>query len=308
LQLKVDTVNPTSRFTSPINDSTNTLVRGNYSLSGSSADATSGVAASEISLDGKIWLPLAISSGDTWTYNWDTLSWGDGVYPIVVRATDVAGNTELIESGAYVSLLVNNAPPHIKLTPEWFIWQSGSLVIKTEYFPIRAGTIVIADTQGRWPSVKIPFGKKYPAEIKWDRRFANGVLAPSGDYRVTVSACNIYDLCSEKKATIKIPWIAVVLPTEPVPTKMVEIEQESRPQIEEPTTITMPPTIEDSVAGPEIEAESITRARPAPHFLSSIVFIALMWAISSAALTDKRPVAIRAIAKTITLQKYKGES
>jgi hypothetical protein len=307
LQLKVDTVNPTSQFTSPINDSTNTLVRGDYSLSGTSADTTSGVGLSEISLDGKIWLPLAISSGDKWTYDWDTLSWGDGVYHVVVRTTDVAGNTESIESGAHVTLVVNNAPPHIKLTPEWFVWQSGTLLIKTEYFPIRNGSIVIADAQGRWPSVKIPFGEKYPAEIKWDRRFANGVLAPSGDYRVTVSACNIYNLCSEKKATVKIPWIAVVLPTEPVPTKMVEIEQESRAQIEEPTATTVPPTVGVSVAGAEIEAASITGARRAPHFLSFIVFIALMWAISSAALTDKRPVAIRAITKTIALKKYKGE-
>jgi hypothetical protein len=124
---------------------------------------------------------------------------------------------------------------------------------------------------------------------------------------VTVSACNIYNLCSEKKATVKIPWFAVLLPTEPVPTKMVEIEQESRAQIEEPTATTVPPTVEVSVAGPEIEAESSTGARSAPHFLSFIVFIALMWAISSAALTDKRPVAIRAIAKTIALKKHKGE-
>jgi hypothetical protein len=38
-----------------------------------------------------------------------------------------------------------------------------------------------------------------------------------------------------------------------------------------------------------------------------VIFIALMWAISSAALADKRPSAIHAIAKTIILYKRKGE-
>jgi len=307
LQVKVDTVRPTSKFISPTESSTNTLVRGNYSLSGSSSDATSGVSAAEISLDGKSWLPLIVSSSNKWTYDWNTSSWSDGVYPIVVRTTDVAGNTELIEAGAHVTLLVNNAPPHIKLTPEWFIWQSGLLVIKTEYFPVRDGSIVISDKEGRWPAVRIPFGEKYPTEIKWDRRFANGVLAPSGNYRVTVSACNVYDLCSEKEATIKIPWYTVPLPTASVPTKTVEVEQEPRPQIELPVATTVPPTAEISVADSEVPAESKADNETTPSLLSFVVLIALMWAISSSALADKRPVAIRAIAKTISSQKHKGE-
>jgi hypothetical protein len=41
--------------------------------------------------------------------------------------------------------------------------------------------------------------------------------------------------------------------------------------------------------------------------LSFVVLIALMWAISSAALSDKLPMAIRAIAKTISSHKHKGE-
>ena len=305
LRVKVDTVKPTSKFATPINGSTNTIVRGNYSLSGSSSDTISGVSAAEISLDGKTWLPLVISSSNKWAFDWDTSSWGDGVYTIVVRTTDIAGNTELIESGAHVTLLVNNAPPHIKLTPEWFIWQSGILVIKTEYFPLRDGMIVIADVQGRWPAVRIPFGEKYPAELKWDRRFANGVLAPSGNYRVTVSACNIYDLCSEKSATIKIPWYAVALPTAPILREMVEVEQEPTTQIEEPSATTVPPAVEISVKDSEIQPESQVEYETVPSLLSFVVFIALMWAISSAALADKRPVAIHAIANTIILQKQR---
>jgi hypothetical protein len=163
--VKVDTVKPASKFISPANGSADTLVRGTYSLSGSSSDATSGVSTAEISLDGKNWLPLVISS-DAWSYDWDTLSWSDGVYPIMVRATDVAGNQELVASGARATLLVNNTPPHIKLTPEWLIWESGSLLIKTDYFPIRDGSIVIFDKQKRWPEVRIPFGRSTRQKLR----------------------------------------------------------------------------------------------------------------------------------------------
>jgi hypothetical protein len=202
---------------------------------------------------------------------------------------------------------VNNAPPHIQLTPEWLIWQSGTLVIKTEYFPVRNGTIVIADNAGRWPAVRIPFGEKYPAEIRWDRRFANGILAPSGDYLVTVSACNLYDLCSEKSATIKIPWYAPVLPTAAAPMEMVEVEQEPGLQTQQPAATMVPPAIELTVPDSEAPSEpQIDYETPASLF-SFGVLIALMWVISSAALADKRPMAIRAIAKTISSHKHKGE-
>ncbi len=307
--VKVDTVKPTSKFTSPANGSADTLVRETYSLSGSSSDATSGVSTAEISLDGKNWLPLVISS-DAWSYDWDTLSWSDGVYPIMVRAIDVAGNQELVASGARATLLVNNTPPHIKLTPEWLIWESGSLLIKTDYFPIRDGSIVIFDKQKRWPEVRIPFGAKYPAEITWDRRFANGILAPSGNYRVTVSACNIYDLCAEKSAIIKIPEVAAAtFPPSPAPTEMVQAEQVS-PEIKKAPSTLEPlvvPTVVSLSPGTNLQVQGKVGSIPTRSLLSFVIFIALMWAISSAALADKRPSAIRAIAKTIILYKRKGE-
>jgi hypothetical protein len=292
--VKVDTVKPSSKFTSPANGSNDTVVRGTYSLSGWSSDTTSGVSAAEISLDGTNWLPLLISSRDTWNYDWDTLSLSDGVYPVVVRITDVAGNEESVESGAHITLLVNNAPPHIKLTPEWFIWQSGSLLIKTEYFPVRDGLIVIGDPQRRWPSFEIPFGEKYPKDIKWDRRFGNGILAPIGNYEVTVSACNTFDLCSEKSAVIKIPGFAVAIPTAIVPTSVVEVVQ---PEIKETSTPVHPV---DAVLSIQIRPESKTGLTPAASMLTLVVLIALIWAIASAALADTRPAAILAIAKTIS--------
>ena len=306
VQVKVDTEKPTSKFTTPENGSANTVLRGMDSLFGSSSDMISGVSSAEISMDGRNWIPLVLDSNDMWTYDWNTTSWPDGVYPVVVRTTDVAGNQELVESAAHITLLVNNAPPHIKLTPEWFVWESGSLLIKTEYFPVRDGMIVISDPGKRWPSIRIPFGQKYPAEIRWDRRFANGVPAPSGTYRVTVSACNMYDLCAEKSATIKIPWIVAVHPSVPVPTMMVEVEQEATPEVKEPSETPVAPAVEASSAGIEIRTQSKAGHKPAPSILSFVVIVALMWAVASAALADKRPKAIHAIAKSIS-QRHKGD-
>jgi hypothetical protein len=307
LRVKIDTVKPTSTFTSPGNGSSDTLARGIVSLSGSSKDITSGISSAEISLDGMSWLPLEIGSENKWTYEWNTSTWLDGIYPIVVRSTDIAGNTELVDSGGHITLLVNNSPPHIKLTPEWFIWQSGTLLIKTEYFPVRDGTIVIADKERRWPEIRIPFGEKYPAEIKWDRRFANGILAPSGDYRVTVSACNIYDLCSEKSAVIKIPWYVPALPTVSVPTKIVDVEKEPKPQLVYPLSTMVPSVTDTTVVAAVQETKPIVVNDVAHSLLSLVPLIALMWAISSAALADKRPIAIRAITHTISSQKNEGE-
>jgi hypothetical protein len=127
-------------------------------------------------------------------------------------------------------------------------------------------------------------------------------LAPSGDYRVTVSACNIYDLCSEKTAKIKIPWIAVILPIESVPTQQVKVE---RPEANMPVVTAIPPVVESTSTHSEIRADSKVGVQPRFSALSWIVLISLMWVISSAALSDKRPMAIRAIAKTISTQNIK---
>jgi hypothetical protein len=260
----------------------------------------SGIASVELSYDdGKTWMLTTLSTDGKWTYNFDTTKVPDGIYTIVVRTIDVAGNTVVStdNSGAHVGVIINNAPPHIKLTPEWFIWDSGELVIKTEYFPLKSGTVTISDPQHRWPKVEIPFGERYPSTIQWDRRFANGVPAPIGNYYVEVEACNTYNLCSSKSATIKIPWISVILPTVspaaptvvPTSTAVENFPGQSETQV--------PPlvVVEDSSS----QTFKPVEREPLRIALSLVVFIALLWAVASAALSDRRPVAINAITKTI---------
>jgi len=304
VQVKVDTGMPSSIFTSPENGSEDNLARNVLPLAGTATDSLSGIAAVELSYDGgKTWKPVVLSIDGKWTYDFDTTKVPDGIYTIMVRTIDVAGNMVVgdgdSDSGAHITVIINNTPPHIKLTPEWFIWDSGELVIHTEYFPIREGTVTISDPQNRWPKVEIPFGEKYPSTIKWDRRFSNGVLAPIGNYRVEVKACNTYDLCSSKRATIKIPWISVVIPTvSPVPPTVVPTSPAMvNPSEHSETQIPPAVAIEDS--SPQIRMPNSIEPKPVrTNALWLVVFIALMWAVASAALSDRRPVAINAISKT----------
>jgi len=304
VQVKVDMGMPSSTFTSPANGSEDTLARNVLPLAGNSTDALSGIATVELSYNGgKTWIPLTPATEGTWTYDFDTTKVPDGIYTIVVRTVDMAGNTVVgdgnSDSGAHITVIINNTPPHIKLTPEWFIWDSGELVIKTDYFPVREGLVTISDPQNRWPKVEIPFGEKYPSTIKWDRRFANGILAPIGNYRVEVKACNTYNLCSNKRATIKIPWISVVLPTVSPVSPTVVPTNPAAENLPERSETQIPPVVVLEDSSPQVKTPISVERKPVGIALSLVAFIALMWAVASAALSDRRPVAINAITKTI---------
>jgi hypothetical protein len=76
---------------------------------------------------------------------------------------------------------------------------------------------------------------------------------------------------------------------------------------EQPEATKVPPAIELTVPDSESPSEPEIDYETPASLLSFVVLIALMWVISSAALSDKRPIAIRAIAKTISSQNHKGE-
>ncbi len=105
--IKVDTLEPSSRFTSPA-DGSESWVSGEFTIVGTSSDDTSGVSLVELSLDGgSNWRDLNLQ-GDEWSYVWNTLSVPDGVYIVLARAKDNAGNKE---STARITVHVNNIQP-----------------------------------------------------------------------------------------------------------------------------------------------------------------------------------------------------
>ena len=103
------------------------------------------------------------------------------------------------------------------------------------------------------------------------------------------------------------PTEASTLPTIPAPTQIDDVEQGPKTQTEQPVATHISAAVEVTITA-EIETPSQVHNETAPSLLSFVVFIALMWAISSASLADKRPVAIYAIDKTISSRKFKGES
>ena len=80
--------------------------------------------------------------------------------------------------------MVDNQPPSVSLTKRWWIWETGMLKVSPNTFPIASVRLKISDRQNRWPAVVMEYDlDKVPGAVSWDRHFANGILAPSGEYR-----------------------------------------------------------------------------------------------------------------------------
>ncbi len=288
----VDTVPPISQFTSHSNGG---VVQGNVILSGKSEDEISGPASGELSLnEGTIWQPVAMDAGGVWSFAWDTTGLLNGSYTIFMRATDEAGNRG---DAAQIVLLVDNLPPSVSLTDRWWIWESGKLHVSPNYFPIASVKMTIRDPQNRWPAVILDFDPdKTPSFISWDRRFADGTLAPSGDYVVKVSACDIHDSCGIAAGTIAIPYVAASTTTmTPSPTAALTAIPQAT------STATMKPVLPT----PGFIAP-LPEATPAPlQPVSSLPLwqvlglVGLMLVLASASLIDPRPAALDLLSESL---------
>lgn len=296
MTLRTDITSPVSAFLSPEN---NSVVRGVVRLTGQTDDETSGPAGGVISLeDGATWQPLAVEPTGAWSYDWDTTGLANGVYTLLARAVDVAGNEE---ATAMLTLIVANQPPGVSLTDWWWIWETGQLGVTPRYVPIGEVSIEIHDPQGGPPARWTYDGDNYPSEIRWDRRLPGGYPAPSGDYGVEVSACDIYGLCASARGTIKIPIVTPTLPTStPAPTAFPTVT-------ETPAVATKTPVIANTpLATPLAVGPPVLVEEEKPGFtLSGVILwpilglVGLFMAISSASLSDTRPRALRRLGKTM---------
>jgi hypothetical protein len=283
---RIDTVSPVTTIEEPVEG---TLVRGTATLSGQLEDETSGPAGGEFSFDdGLTWEPVPVAGNGTWSFQWDTQGLSNGDYTLLVRGMDEAGN---VGSPGQVGVVVNNLPPSVSLTKRWWIWETGTLKVSSNTFPIASVRLKISDRQNRWPAVVLEYDpNKVPGAVSWDRRFANGVLAPSGEYRVDIVACDVYDLCDSATGVIAVPVVATGTPTfTPTPTVMA--------------TATFTPTSTASVTAlqteipvtpmPEVTPApaQVTESRPFPWWLI-LGLLGLMLAIASASVADPRPQAI----------------
>jgi hypothetical protein len=175
---------------------------GLVSLSGSSVDETSGIALVEHSLDGGLTWQVLPHTGGRWTMDYDTSSHPDGMHTILVRASDFAGNVELPVA---LGVMVNNVPPQVSISKSWWIWESGTLLVRPGVAAL--GVVRLQIICPGLQDVILEFRDldKMPGEFTWNRRCGEGILAAPGEYQVILTACTNNGRCASDEGLIKIP-------------------------------------------------------------------------------------------------------
>jgi hypothetical protein len=207
--IRIDTIPPVAQI---ISHSNKNVVQGEVRLSGSLMDGMSGPEGGEISLDdGTTWQSVSMGTGSAWSYIWHSNEVPNGEYILQMRGMDRAGNVGDVVS---VTLIVDNGPPAVSITERWWIWESGQLRVSPNHFPIANIQVTIRDPQNRWPAVVMDLNpNKTSFPIFWDRHFADGTLAPSGEYPVLAVACDVNGLCGRDTGRIVIPVMATLTAT-----------------------------------------------------------------------------------------------
>jgi hypothetical protein len=290
---KLDTTRPISAFTRPA-EGTEAKAAGTVAFAGSSSDALAGLATVEISVDnGLTWQVLPHTDG-AWSYGWDTLRLPDGLYPILVRASDLAGNRE---NTARVQIIIGNKPPKVEVQASWWLWESGSLTVQPRQIDLRDVTLRISCAPYHPDVVLIYPGDQLPTALKWDRLCGNGAYAAeSGDYPVTVTACDVFGHCAAATGVIQVPFIAPPVLTW---TPTAEPTATSRPQ---PTARpTAQPTAQPTLASASHPRPLPRTPTPEPNWLAASLLIGLagLVGLASAAIFDPRPRALRRLGKTL---------
>jgi hypothetical protein len=292
---RIDTVPPVTTIEEPVEG---TLVRGEVTLSGQVEDDTSGPASGEFSYDdGLTWEPISVAGNGTWSFQWDTRGFSNGEYTLLVRGMDEAGN---VGNSGQVRVAVNNLPPSVKLTKRWWIWETGTLKVSPNTFPIASVRLRISDRQNRWPAVVVEHDPhKVPGEISWDRRFADGTLAPAGEYRVDVVACDTRDLCSSASGVIAIPFSATSTATfTSTPTPTITATATSTPM--STATATAFPTEIPGTPVPEVTPVPAQKIELQLFPLWQLLgLIGIMLVISSASMVDPRPQAVQRLKENL---------
>lgn len=301
LNYQVDTTAPVCLIKQPAEGQ---MLKGKVPISGSCSDGGAGLETIVISVDGgKTWTEIP-SAGGEWAYTWDTVLYPG---PVMIQGTDRAGNEEVGDPHAYPLV---NAPPRVALQEQWYIWNSGSLKVWAGDLPVTKVEIRIADGNDRWPAREWTFEtiKDVPGEIKWDRKFADGTLAPIGDYTVRVT---VWD-SNQRSATDQ---GKVVIPAVPQPTAQVKATLAVTPTAmpsPTPTLARSPMPTATSIAtstamaiAPVAQPDPPVGVHVPPVFkndtgllLAFLTLLGLLLALGFQAVRDPRPQAIHQLADT----------
>ncbi len=287
--IQVDTTPPITQIASHTNGE---VVQGEVRLAGTLMDGTSGPEGGEISTDGGgSWQPVLKEAGGSWSYTWRSGETPNGEYTVQMRGWDRAGNVSGISS---ISLIVNNAPPAVSITERWWIWESGQLKVSPNYFPVASIQLTIRDPQNRWQKVELSFNPdKNTYLVKWDRRFGDGTLAPSGEYLVIAVACDVNGLCRQDTGRIVVPEMATSTATlRPTSTPTGTPAPSATPTS---TTVSLTPTPIEATPTPEEAPMPVQRSMPLWQVLG---LLGLFIVIASASVVDPRPKALERLGES----------
>ena len=208
-----------------------------------------------------------------------------------MRGMDRAGNDSDVST---IPLTVDNAPPAVSITERWWIWEAGTLKVYTNHFPIASIQVTIQDSQKRWKEVTLdidPGRNSYL--VKWDRRFGDGTVAPSGEYPVLAVACDVNGLCGQDAGRIVIPEMATSTATlTPSPT----VTSTLMPSVT-PVATRIPPT-PTLVLNTPIPEERPKPAQLSMPFWQVIGLLGLFMVIASVSVIDPRPKALERLGET----------
>ena len=287
--IRVDTIDPIAQITSHSNGE---VVQGDVHVAGSLEDEMSGPASGEISLDnGVTWQSASIGTGSAWSYVWHSNEVPNGEYILQMRGMDRAGNVGDVVS---VTLTVDNGPPAVSITERWWIWESGRLKVSPNHFPIANVQVTIRDPQNRWPAVVINLNpNKVSFPISWDRRFADGTLAPSGEYSVSAVACDVNGLCGRDAGRIVIPTMATSTATmTPSPTATNTLTPPATS-----VAMQMLPTTTPVLIAP-IPEKTPEPSRSSFPLWQVLGLLGLFLVVASASVVDPRPKALDRLGET----------
>ena len=296
--VRIDTIPPVAQFTSHSNGE---VVQGRVLLTGKHHDETSGIGGGEISTDGGMsWQAVLINNETDWEYPWQSNEVPNGEYSLLVRAIDQAGN---IGEPDVVSLVVSNEPPSVSITKRWWIWETGTLKVSSNHFSIASIQVTIRDPQKRWKEVELEFDPgRNSYLVKWDRRFGDGALAPSGEYPVLAEACDVNGLCGQDEGRIVIPEMATSTATlTPSPTATSTLMHSVTPAA---TQISPTPTL---VFATPIPAEIPEQVQSSLPLWQIIGLLGLFLVIASASVVDPRPKALERLGEMVKVMSAQAQ-
>ncbi len=176
-QIRVDTITPLINLSVLGTQGISNWYTSDIKVNASGQDGGSGLASFDYSLTDGIWSAYATA-----------LPYADGQRNLKFRAIDQAGNITLTPTQLFS---VDKTPPVIKMSNAWTVGSTEKYKTYDDLSGIAGVHVAIQDDQERYPKVTWDdgeLGMSFDGEIFWDGRFADGTVAPSGDYFVTLTA------------------------------------------------------------------------------------------------------------------------